>query len=163
MISNPVIIGCIVSAIALAVALYFLMKKDLGWTDERKKQLLDFFNDFPLDKGIAEVISHYKDCLVSEFTSKYSYDDYNNSQKTVILRFLQETTCFGKKGKWDDFIKNFLKYGMTTHDKMPLDCVECLVNNLENSYSPNILFDKVEFEKSAKLSLLACMEKCGKK
>ena len=164
MLSNQVIIGCIVTAIALAVALYFLMKKDtpkVSWTDAQKKEIRDYLNSIK-DPLMTPIILAHIDCIIDYVTANFSYDDYKNKKQEVMKSMMMHSDCFGKKGSWDPMLKAFIISMMSAELQEP--CPTCVVNQLEKDISPNLFFPPGNdaFKQEVEKALLNCLKECTK-
>jgi len=164
MLSNPVIIGCIVSAIALAVALYFLMKKEKqsnGWSDDQQKEIRDYLNAIK-DPLMTPIILAHIDCIIDYVTANFSYDDYKNKKQEVMQSMMMKSDCFGKKGSWDPMLKEFITSMISAELQEP--CATCVVNQLEKDISPKMFFPpgNKAFEQEVEKATLECLKECTK-
>jgi len=117
-----------------------LTAKPGQWSEKQKekfeKQLSEYLTtqfDPPFDEELSR-------CIAKDIEQKYNYQQvigsngYNPLDVDVLTLV---SPCAGKKGKWNSsFKKNVISGIADSNQDLKPECIECIVNHIENSKSP---------------------------
>lgn len=126
------IIMLIICLLVVSVLIWWLIygKGPVGssgnWSNDQIEQAKDSIGD-------AVPMSN-KNCIIEEYSSKYSYTDFQDQKDfdTVFPNILNK--CLGSKGNWDKDFKQSLINLMSKNNNT--NCSKCIIDKIEMYYSP---------------------------